>query len=456
MRESLPVRRSRLVLVCLVLIVWTLVTVAGAQSLSGLPHQIGQSNGCGCGGPSDTVPIASGLLAPFLPKIPNLELGFLYSFGKNVRTGRFTADYVIPFRLSADSVLFGEAHAEGWDFWKRPHLSTIYSTGGVTTTSTARGRVDLSFGGGYRRMVGDSTLVGVNGFYDSSYVYTDLYSQWYSSGGIGLEMAATVADDDAVDLNFNWYGNPFNRDMIADAFKNKGNSFDVEAGYSRALFDHTLDLRLKLVGYQFDTWTTVRGWRGGADLTTQNGMFTLRYEHGQDNLYGDYNTVGGFVTVGCQLENLLSGESPFTLPEPVFKSPRNLRRLLGLKVKRDWNRPGQSTCNLEGYAVIASAIPLGTYVPTTPAIPDPPTSTATLCWCRLLTDTTAILVMNTHANPYSSPTITMTRGSGCITVPIAFNGHYGYSDGPSIAFDVPAPGGFMAFGPGGGVSVHFP
>jgi hypothetical protein len=56
------------------------------------------------------------MLGNFLPRIPNLEFGFLYYFGNNVRTGRFTADYVLPLNLSPDSVLFGEAHAEGWDF----------------------------------------------------------------------------------------------------------------------------------------------------------------------------------------------------------------------------------------------------------------------------------------------------------------------------------------------------
>jgi hypothetical protein len=244
--------------------------------------------------------------------------------------------------------------------------------------------------------------------------------------------------------------------MLADAFKAKGNSFDVEAGYSHALFNHAVDLRLKLIGYQFDTWTPVRGWRGGADLTSQNGMFTLRYEHGNDNLYGDYNTVGGFVTVGCQLENLFSGESPFTWPEPVFKSPRNLRRLLGLKVKRDWNRPGAAACNLEGYAVIAAVIPFNTYVPTTPAIPDPPATTATLCWCRLLSDTTVSLVINNYDDPYDSPAVTMTRGSGCVTVPITYNSGHGYSSQPSIGFDALSSGEDMAFGPGGGVAVQFP
>ena len=94
------------------------------------------------------------MLSPFLPRIPNLELGFLYYFGNRVNTGRFTADYVLPFRLGCDSVLFGEAHAEGWDFWKRSTVSVAAAPGFTVTTSHTNNRVDLSFGGGYRTMLG--------------------------------------------------------------------------------------------------------------------------------------------------------------------------------------------------------------------------------------------------------------------------------------------------------------
>jgi hypothetical protein len=97
-------------------------------------------------------------------------------------------------------------------------------------------------------MVGSNTFLGVNGFHDAP----RLFRKGYSSGGVGLLMAAAVGGDDAVDLNCNWYGNLFNRDVFVNAFRNKENRFDVEAGYSHALFDQVLDLRLKLMGYQYD------------------------------------------------------------------------------------------------------------------------------------------------------------------------------------------------------------
>jgi hypothetical protein len=440
--------------------------MADAQGVAEFPTQNDPAGDCGCRRGGDAIPVSSGMLTPFLPKIPNLEFGFLYSFGNNVRTGRFTADYVLPFKLSADSVLFGEAHAEGWDFWKRPDVSITTAAGFNTSTSPASNRVDLSFGGGYRTILGSNTLLGVNGFYDTS----RLFNQWYSSGGVGLELAAKAAGDDAIDLNLNWYGNLFNRDVLVNAFRNKGNSFDIEAGYSHALFNQALDLRLKLVGYQFDVGAPIRGWRGGADLTTRDGMFTLRYEHGSDLINGDYNTVGGFVNVGFQLENLFSGESPFTMPEPVFRSPRNLSRMLSQKVKRNWAQPeavriqsgrtvGQSSeCSiLNGYIAYVAVLPNFPFVaPTTTTIPAGlgGATTATLCWCGL--QGTPIghfhIVVSDGTSFYVLPIIAPATPSGCVPgltvgVPTLLAIGNGIGDVHSNSF---------TFDPGGGISVSFP
>jgi len=68
-------------------------------------------------------------------------------------------------------------------------------------------------------------------------------------------------------------------------------------------------------------------------------MFTVRYEHGNDRVNGPYDTMGGFVKAGFQVENLFRGENPFTMPEPIFASPRNLLWLLTQKVKRNWHQP---------------------------------------------------------------------------------------------------------------------
>lgn len=285
------------------------------------------------GSSSELLPITSGMLGAYMPTIPSLEFGFQYFFGNKVRSGQASFDYLLPFNLGNSSVVFGEAHGNWWNFAQRP-------AGGASN------RVDLSIGGGYRKILSEQLLVGVNGFYDSS----RLFNNWYSSGGVGLEFAANVGSSDAVDLNANWYGDIFSSNSIINAFRNKGGSYDIEAGYSHAMFNQALDLRLKFAGYQFDTGSSVYGYKTGADLTTKDGMFTLRYEYGNDRINGSWNNIGAFVNIGFQMENVIKGESPFTMPEPIFKSPRNLRRMMTQKVKRDWNQQ-----YAPGRAAVASA-----------------------------------------------------------------------------------------------------
>lgn len=270
---------------------------------------------------SDSVYLSSGMFHGLFGPIPNLELGYLYSFGNRARTGRLTLDYLLPVSLGSNSVVFGEAHTEFTDFWK-------------TLRGNVNNRVDLSFGGGYRTMLNDKTLVGVNGFYDSS----RLAGTWYTSGGFGIEMAALIAGNDAVDLNFNWYGNLFNRSVILNAFRTGPSNYDFQAGYSHELWNQGPDLRLSATGYRFDVGSPVYGVNAGAELKSRDGMFVLKYQIGSDKLNRTYQTVGAFVNVGLQPENLLRGESPFTMPEPIFRSPRNLRRLLADKVHRNFHQ----------------------------------------------------------------------------------------------------------------------
>lgn len=291
----------------------------------GLP---GSSGGPATG--SDSICLSSGMLRDLLGPIPNLQFGYLYSSGSGVSTGRATIDYLRPINLGSDSVVFGEAHGEFTNFWKT--FKRLWAGGG---TDTAIGsfdtRTDISLGGGYRRILSGNTLLGVNGFYDA----THLGQTWYSSGSIGLEMAALIGGADAIDLTFNWYGNLFRADVLANAFRKGPSNFDLEAGYSHQLYHGGPDLRLFATGYQFTAGPHVYGWRAGGEVKTKDGMFSVKYEAGHDRVNRTYHTVGGFVNVGLEPERLLSGESPFVMPEPIFKSPRNLRRWLSRPVQRN-------------------------------------------------------------------------------------------------------------------------
>ncbi len=68
----------------------------------------------------DTIPFSSSMLPCMLPPIPNLEFGWLYTFGKEVSTGCATADYLLPLFSRQTSILFAEAHGEYQDYWKKP------------------------------------------------------------------------------------------------------------------------------------------------------------------------------------------------------------------------------------------------------------------------------------------------------------------------------------------------
>ena len=69
-------------------------------------------------------------------------------------------------------------------------------------------------------------------------------------------------------------------------------------------------------------------------------MFSIRYEAAHDRINRTHHTVSGFMNIGFQLSNVLSGESPFETPEPIFRSPRNLRKYLTRPVRRNYSDRG--------------------------------------------------------------------------------------------------------------------
>jgi len=300
----------------------------------------------------DNVSLSSGLFRDLFPKIPNLEFGFNYIFGSNLRQSRWSIDYLLPMGFGPDATLFAEAHGESVisksSTWV-PFLNNFWQL----TAPGDQSRLDLSFGIGYRRIFDQDLLLGVNAFYDTTRLYGP---SWRSSGGYGLEMAANGPGDSAIDLTFNYYGNVyggynsrgsvFPTFNIIDGIQNGTANYDLEAGYCQSIIDQAFDLRLKVTGYQFALNNSKKyGIKSGAELTTADGVFRCSVEGGQDGVSGTYGNVSGYVNVGFQLEKLLYGENPFGMPEPVFKSPRNLRRLLARPVHRLWVKPATVVAN---------------------------------------------------------------------------------------------------------------
>jgi hypothetical protein len=242
-----------------------------------------------------TAQFTYGMLDGILPSIPNLQAGYLYSFGKDYSLGRFIGDIFIPLNLKWSDTFFGQGHVEFQDFWQVPG-------------SFPQHRVDLSFGGGYRKLLNPNIMVGFNGFYDS----TRILGQWWSAGGVGAEMAALLPNKEVFDLNFNYYGNLFRGPHYLDGELISGPpNMDFEAGYTTSLFDKSHDLRFKLNIYNYDVHYSVYGVRGGVDFKPWNGALILRYEVGRDQIYGSYETVGGFVNIPLNLDGFLTGKLPF-------------------------------------------------------------------------------------------------------------------------------------------------
>ena len=282
---------------------------------------------------SENISISSGMFQGILPKIPNLQLGYNYTFGPQLRAGTASVDYLLPFKLGADSTVYGEAHGELQSF-------------SISQPGSPNNSVDLCFGGGYRRMLGNHTMIGLHSFFDT----TKLSGVWYSSGSFGVEMAAMVAGHDAIDLLFNWYGQALDDSSLNNLGYNPANgedgfgnsNFDFQVGYSHELYNGGPDLRLSVTGYKFDMGSDVYGYYAGAELKSRDGMFVAKYDVGYDNTNQVYQSVAAFMNMGFQLENLLDGKSPFLKPKPVFQSPREMTRVTEAKVNRNWRRTTQT------------------------------------------------------------------------------------------------------------------
>ncbi len=100
-----------------------------------------------------------------LPKIPNLQLGYNYTFGPQIRAGTASVDYLLPFKIGADSTVYGEAHGELQSF-------------SIAQPGSPNNSVDLCLGGGYRRMFGNHTMVGLHSFFDTTKLIRRLVFIW--------------------------------------------------------------------------------------------------------------------------------------------------------------------------------------------------------------------------------------------------------------------------------------
>lgn len=307
---------------------------AGSFSSSGILNPTGPIGlGTGMSGVTpDTFAVSGSMFPNIFSGIPNLKVDYSYIFGPKVRVGVGRLDYVMPVPLGQNGSVFGQVHSEAYGYWQRGTLGSKAPLG----FGTENKRIDVSVGGGYRKIFRNGSFVGVNGFSDNAY----LGGEWFSSAGLGAEFYAITPGDGLIDISLNYYGNLWRKQEHLNAFRNGPGNYDVEIGYSHPLFYRTLDLRLHSGWYQFDTGTRLRGGRFGATVTSRDGMFSAHYGFASDQLNGSYSNVGAAVNVGFDITKLCNLQNPFSLPTPVFSSPRNISRSLSEGVKRNWHQPG--------------------------------------------------------------------------------------------------------------------
>ena len=302
-------------------------------------------------GGSDNISISSGMFQGFLPQIPNLQLGYNYTFGSQLRAGSASVDYLLPFKIGADTTIYGEAHGE--------FQSLSISQPGSPNNST-----ELCFGGGYRRMLGKDTMVGLHSFFNTA----KLSGAWYPSASAGVEFASMISGHDAIDLIFNWYGKALDATIFngipaystSAATANFGNAnFDFQVGYSHELYNGGPDFRLSATGYKLECGSNVYGYYAGAELKSRDGVYVVKYDVGYDNAFDVYQSVAACVNMGLQLENILDGKSPFVKPKPVFQSPRNISALTQAKPNRNWKHTTQAATS----AIVGARADTCPYVP---------------------------------------------------------------------------------------------
>lgn len=283
---------------------------------------------------SDNISISSGMFQGIMPQIPNLQLGYNYTFGSQIKAGSASVDYLLPFKIGADTTVYGEAHGE--------FQSLSFNQPGSPNSST-----ELCFGGGYRRMLGKDAMIGLHSFFNTA----KLSGNWYPSASAGVEFASMISGHDAIDFIFNWYGKALDATIFSGtpayaasaATANFGNAnFDFQVGYSHELYDGGPDLRVSATGYKLECGSNVYGYYAGAELKSRDGVYVVKYDVGHDNAFDVYQSVAAFVNMGFQLENLLNGKSPFVKPKPVFQSPRNVATLTQAKPSRNWKHTTQA------------------------------------------------------------------------------------------------------------------
>ncbi len=247
--------------------------------------------------------VSNSMLNGILPQIPNLEIGYLYTFAEEDRRGALTLDYSAPFQINKKNTILFETHGRFDDFFE-------------SFFGDDEAVAQIFLGGAYRLRITPNTLVGFNSFLR----FNRISKTWYTSGVVGGKLAFKGLGNSVTTLKLNYYGNVFeNGGSLTRLYSKQPGDFRLQVSYRHpgilpAPYLKSMDLKFSGTYYQYYRGQKLQGWSAGAELNSKDGVLKLKSDIGFDDSSRGFVTVGASATIGFEMEKLISLENPFSKP----------------------------------------------------------------------------------------------------------------------------------------------
>lgn len=247
--------------------------------------------------------VSNSMLSGILPEIPNLEIGYLYTFAEEARRGALTLDYSAPFQINKVNTILFETHGRFDDFFE-------------SFFGDDEAVAQIFLGGAYRWRITPNSLVGFNSFLR----FNRISKAWYTSGVVGGKFAFKGVGNSVTTLKLNYYGNVFeNGGSVAWLYSKQPGDFRLNLSYRHpgilpAPYLKSMDLKFSGTHYQYYRGQKLKGWSAGAELNSKDRVLKLKCDVGFDDSSKGFVTVGASATMGFEVEKLISLENPFSKP----------------------------------------------------------------------------------------------------------------------------------------------
>ena len=277
-------------LIAPILLIATLVGVAGAQGFPQLPAQSGSfipptfSGGRGAA-PQSYLSLGNAGAgrgdSGFASSRGMFSAGYNYNrygFQGGVGTNELRLRYSVPFRISNGDVV------NAFTLVYLTNLNDVLQTFGFADAA-------LRFGGTWLKRLRRGSYVGARGEYDP----TRRQGTWYSGGQAAIEMFQFIGSDIA-SLRVTYYSQSAGDNLI---FTKTPTGYEVAACYAHTISAVGARLMLIASGYDTDAGASEhqRGWSLRASLSDRSGLFSLNGGTGYDSVVLNNYTVGAAINL---------------------------------------------------------------------------------------------------------------------------------------------------------------